>query len=568
MKQRSALIVILLLSAVLRLVSLDKYPAGFTPDEASFGYDAFSILKTGKDQWGRFLPLFLESFGDFKPPLYAYLTIPSIAIFGLTKFATRFPNALVGVSAVYATYLLVKELGSFKKNQFVVGNQQLLAGVAALLLAISPWHIQMSRGAFEANLTTFFLPSGVYLFLKGLKKNKYLVWSSVIFGLNLFSYHSARFVVPSFIIFLAFIFWRDLVKLKRKGLYLSLIVFLAFIFASFYTYTQGAGRRVSDVSVFRGALEAQAEARLAAIEAGMNPVVARILHNKYQIAVDRFLGNYRQYFSSKFLFKDGSGEATYGMVPGIGVLYWLELPLLTGFIIMLFKNRGQALLIIFFWILVSFVPASLTTGVGFAGNRAAVAMPAFQIAEAFGFWGIYEILKTKLPGRLLAACFTAVFLVLFTFFLLFLRDYFFAGSYKLARGMLFGNLEVAYWLILNDQEKNEVVVSRKLSEPHIYIAFASAWDPKDYQRNTASWIRYKESGLTFLDQLESYGLNKYVFRNIKDSDFQLAQDTFFVGKPDEFPQGIDVIKRFVYPDGDPAILIAAYFKEIYAQKIY
>src|SRR3989339_1172095 len=101
---------ILGLAFLLRIIALDSYPVGFTPDEASFGYDAYSLLKTGKDQWGNSFPLVLKSFGDYKAPVYAYLTMPSVAIFGLTKFAVRLPNALLGSLAVYVVYLLINKL--------------------------------------------------------------------------------------------------------------------------------------------------------------------------------------------------------------------------------------------------------------------------------------------------------------------------------------------------------------------------------------------------------------------------------------------------------------------------
>src|SRR3990172_4878127 len=134
--KRLILPAIFLLGFLLRVAAIDKFPVGFTPDEASFGYDAYSILKTGRDQWGKPYPLVLESFGDFKSPLYAYLTIPFIAIFGLDKFAVRLPNALLGSLAVYVVYLLTKKLS---KNERV-------GLIAAMLLAVSPWHIMMSRG--------------------------------------------------------------------------------------------------------------------------------------------------------------------------------------------------------------------------------------------------------------------------------------------------------------------------------------------------------------------------------------------------------------------------------------
>lgn len=141
--KRFLLPAILLLAFFLRVLWLDKYPIGFTQDEAGLGYDAYSLLKTGKDMWGTTLPLTLRSFGDYKLPLYSYLTIPSVYIFGLSEFAVRLPGAIFGTLAILACYLMVKKLS----------ENENLAIYSALFLALSPWHISLSRGAFEANLT-------------------------------------------------------------------------------------------------------------------------------------------------------------------------------------------------------------------------------------------------------------------------------------------------------------------------------------------------------------------------------------------------------------------------------
>jgi 4-amino-4-deoxy-L-arabinose transferase-like glycosyltransferase len=122
------ILAVLLAAFLLRIVSLVDFPVGFNADEASFGYDAYSILKTGRDQWGIFLPLSLKSFGDYKSPLYSYLDVPFIAIFGLNEFAIRFPNVVIGTLAVLAVYLLAKKLFDGR-----VGT------VAAVLLALNPW---------------------------------------------------------------------------------------------------------------------------------------------------------------------------------------------------------------------------------------------------------------------------------------------------------------------------------------------------------------------------------------------------------------------------------------------
>ena len=189
---------IVILAAVLRLAGLDKYPAGFTPDEAAFGYNAYSLFKTGQDEWGtpfwQLLFTNLRSFGDYKMPLYAFLAVPSVAFFGLNEFSVRLPNAILAILAVVVIYLFGRKL---------TGNK-VAAQIAALMLAISPWHIPLSRGAFEANLITFFLPLGIYLYLK----NKYQL-SVIIFSLSLYSYHSSRIIAPLALIGLFIIFKPD-----------------------------------------------------------------------------------------------------------------------------------------------------------------------------------------------------------------------------------------------------------------------------------------------------------------------------------------------------------------------
>lgn len=560
---------IISLAFFLRVPFLDSFPPGFTPDEASFGYDAHSILKTGKDQWGHTLPLFLESFGDFKPPLYAYLTIPSVAILGLNKFATRLPSALLGTAAIYMTYLLVKEFSkNIKfKNSLEIRNLKLEI-LATLLLAISPWHIMLSRGAFEANLTTFFLPSGILFFLKGLKDSRFLLLSSIVFGLNLFSYHSAKLVTPLIYLFLVFIFRKQLSKQKKEHLVFSTAIFLTFVFLVFYTFTQGAGRRVQDVSIFRGALEAQADVRLKAINEGMSPSLARLLHNKYLVVADRFFDTYKQFWSVKFLFKDGAGETTYGMVPGIGVLYWFELPFLLCFLILYLKNiREKVFLVLLFWILVAPIPAGLTTGVGYAGNRAASMMPALHIASSFGFAWFFGFFKKYLDLKTLKIFGVGITLVVLAFLLSFIKKYL-NGSNQLAKGMLYGNLEASYWLSHNTEDREVIIVSRRLSEPHIFIAFANSWNPKDYQAHTLNWQRYKKEGLTFLDQLHEYRLDKYVFQNIDSQVLQRDKKTLLVGRPGEFPDGLNIVQRFKYPDGQDSILVAEPYGDIYAQKFH
>src|SRR3990167_6856775 len=113
----ATLLLIVLLAVFLRFWQLGSVPPSPDWDEAALGYNAYSIMQTGKDEYGKFLPVILRSFDDYKPALYAYLIIPFIKIFDLNILAVRFPSALFGVIGVIFTYLLVKEL--FSKAKYV-----------------------------------------------------------------------------------------------------------------------------------------------------------------------------------------------------------------------------------------------------------------------------------------------------------------------------------------------------------------------------------------------------------------------------------------------------------------
>jgi len=174
-KKNKALFFILFLALLLRLWKLGGIPPHLTPDEASLGYNAYSILKTGRDEYGELLPIIFKSFGDFKPGLYVYLTVPFVAIFGLTESAVRLPSSLAGVAAVWLIYLFVNKLFE-KQKKFSIFNFQFSIGeIAAFLLAISPWHIHFSRGAWEANVSLTLSLAGIYLFLRSFKSAKFLI---------------------------------------------------------------------------------------------------------------------------------------------------------------------------------------------------------------------------------------------------------------------------------------------------------------------------------------------------------------------------------------------------------
>lgn len=541
--------VILLLAFLLRVLWIDKIPVGFTPDEASFGYDAYSILHTGRDQWGNVLPIILKSFGDYKSPLYTYLAIPTVAIFGLNVFATRLPNATVGTLAVFVAYLLAREI--FRRMD--VKGPERHAVLAALLTSVSSWVVMMSRGAFEANLITLFVPLGIYLFLK----ERYNP-SALVFGLSLLTYHSAKIIVPVVITSLVIVFWRELRKRPLRSYILPAVIFILFGLILIYSQILGGAGRINERIISQGALEEGAKTKIELIQNGTNPTIAKLLHNKYQVIVKRFITNYLQYFSVRFLFANGPAETTYGMIPGVGVLYIFEGILLLGLIPAFFDKKVRtALLPMLGWLFLGPLPAALATGVGFSANRAEGMIPALQVLEAFGAYG-WSVLLSRLDKRAVSlVAFGLAFLIGFELQKTF-KTYFVNSPVVAGSGMLSGNLEAADWLSQNSDAKN-VIVSRKLSEPQIYIAFANKWNPIDYQNAAKSW-----KVETWVDQIPEYRLGKYTFKNIDLKTDVNLPNTLLVGRPEEFLPTQNPVKIVYFPNGRESIKIVDTSQKLYA----
>jgi len=110
MRNKIILGLITLLSLFLSLYKLNMVPPCLNSDEIAYGYNAFSIMQTGADEHGKFLPLRLESFEDFKLPLYTYILIPFIKIIGVNDLAVRFPNIILACLFPILFYSILKKI--------------------------------------------------------------------------------------------------------------------------------------------------------------------------------------------------------------------------------------------------------------------------------------------------------------------------------------------------------------------------------------------------------------------------------------------------------------------------
>jgi len=529
--------IIFVLGLLLRTVSLTAHPTGFTPDEASFGYDAYSILQTGADQWGNRFPLNLKSFGDYKLPVYSYLTMPSIALFGLNVFATRLPNAIIGSLAILFTFLLAKKL--FNKDS--------IALFSALLLTLSPWHIALSRGAFEANLTTFFLTAGIYFLLQAEKNKKYFIVSAVLLGINLFTYHTARLMTLPVACIFIIQYYSTVTKIINLRSFA--IIVSAFIVLTIYAMFHGGGGRLATSSIFSTADDVYTT-RFSQLLSGEPNLLNKLFNNKLTHVSKNFIQNYVSYLSPQFLITEGAREYTYGMRTNQGVLLYFELATVLVGTFWVFFKRNKALIAIFGWIIISVIPAALSVGPGHAANRAAFMMPAIQILSAYGLYKIILFFNRRIPNSI---TYILVTLVVLASSSIAFESYWYGQAALGARSMFYGAQDIVEYVRQEGAQFDKVVVTKGLSEPHIFFAFYEKIDPEYMQSQSVHWEFEKE--FKWVDQLPSYTLGKITFINIDWERERLIDNALIIGRPKDFPEYVRPVHTVYYPNGDIAYLM-------------
>src|SRR5260221_1049977 len=240
MKRLAIILLILFVALALRTYKLDSNPPGLTSDEASLGYNAYSILKTGRDEYGTVLPIIFKSFGDYKPGLYVYLAVPTVALFGLNELSVRLPSVIAGTVSVLLIFLIVKEL--FKDEK--------LAFISLIVAATNPWLIYFSRGAWEVNIALTLTLAGIYFFFRSFKKPKLLLASATFFALTLVAYQGAKLSTGIVLFILFILYFRQLLKLPFKYLTSAFILGLIIVTPIIISLFSGQGGRLTVFSVF------------------------------------------------------------------------------------------------------------------------------------------------------------------------------------------------------------------------------------------------------------------------------------------------------------------------------
>ncbi|MFC1646654.1 ArnT family glycosyltransferase [Patescibacteria group bacterium] len=541
-KKNFYLILIIILATFLRFWQLGLIPPSPDWDEAALGYNALSILKTGKDEYGTSFPVALRSFDDYKPPLYMYLTVPSVWLFGLNNQSVRSPGAISGILAVLGAYFMVFELTktSGSKN---LKKSKIISLTASFLLVISPWHIQFSRIAFEAGIGVTLNIWGVYLFLRGLTQKNYLVMSAFIFGLSLYAYHSERIFVPFLVLILAVLYKKKLISNKRKVLQAVAVGFITIIpLIGLFTdkNTLMRLRGTSSLSDQTGLLAASVNKLEDDIKRG--DYIGKILDNRRVVWTKTLLSGYLSHFSLKWWFISGDNPRHHAS--DVGMLHLWELPFLFIGIYAVFKKKNKLTTVLFSWFLLSPVAASPTTELPH-GIRTLVFLPTFQVFIAFGLWEVFKYVKfNKTLIVKVSTILYSIFVIGNIFY--YFHMYYIHSPIDYSQYWQYGYKQAVAYAETNYDKYEKIVVSTKLEQPHMFFLYYLKYDPVKYlsEGGTASG-GFREVENKF---------DKYEFRPIVWDQENKDGSTLYIATPEEI--NTSPLKTIYYLDKKEAIRIA------------
>lgn len=540
-------ITIIFIAAFFRFYQITIVPPHPSLDEVSIGYNAFSILKTGVDEYGTKFPILLRAYDDWRPALYIYLVVPFVKLFGLSIFAVRLPSVIMSILDIVGIFYIARELLVYLKKD----KDKLFSFfpyVAAFLLVVSPWHIYISRLGHEANLALFCFIFGVLFFFRFLNTSRNLFFYLFIlfFSFSFDSYQSTKIVIPLFSIFLTAIFIKK-IWLKKKmfifGFLIGLVVILPIIIESISP--QGLVR-FKATNIFQANPQIVAESsRLILNDRTNNDKISELLHNRRVGYSVLFVQAFASHLNPFWLFSNKDYEPFKS--PGLGLFYVFEIIfLISGLFYSIFYLPKKFLFLFLGWVIIAILPGAITTGYPHA-MRIYELLPLPQLIEAFGIIFLLSLIfsKTKINSK---------YIILPTFFLIgivsiaqFSYSYFFLLPTKISNQFQYGAIQAFEIVKEREAKYDKIIVSNSgnLFESYMFYLFYNKFDPFVYKNLGGT----KSGGFA-----ESHKIGKYIFEKIELS--KKIPKTLYLLSSNEVVLNMHVIKIISFLDGSPAVIIA------------
>ena len=531
---------IFLVGFILRFWGVSNNPPSLYWDEISQGYNAYSILTTGYDEHHEFLPLTrFIAFGDNKAPVNIYMVAVSMIFLGKTALAIRFPSILLGSLTIIFAFLLAREL--FWKNR----QKNIISLVVAGLLALSPWHILLSRASYESNIATFFAVMGLFLFFFAKRRFAWVyIFSGISFVVGFYAFNSARVFIPLIILTLGLIYWKDLLLKKKEVIGAFVIGFILLLPMMGYLLNPDSRTRFAEVNIFSDTnVVDQANTWL---EADNNSITAKIFDNRRIGYGLLYLRHYFDFLNPQYLFFTGDINPRFSS-QATGELWLWELPfILIGFYAV-FRMKNKTSMFIILWFLLAPIGAATARETPHA-LRSETYIPIYELIAGIGIVTCCAFLYTK---RKLYLYGLIALLGLIVFFegTYFLHEYMAIYPARYSREWQYG---YAQTIAKTEKLKNNydlIAFTDTYGRAYIYYLFYANVAPQTY------W----QEGNPTADIFGLYDvtkIGKYEFRRniIKPGD--MGRRVLYVVGPKELTTDLRVIDEVNFLDGMPAFLLA------------
>lgn len=525
------LIIVLLIAAFLRLFQLDKL--SLFGDELDVGYQAYSLMKTGKDYSGNFLPIQPRSLAEWRTPIFIYSTIPTVAIFGISTLGVRLLPVLFGVLNIYLIFILFKKLN---KNNLEVFNIKLEI-IAAFLMSINPWHIQYSRAAFEVTQMLMFLLLGIIFLLNSLEKNGKGLWLSMFFFMLMpWTYNTPKLFVPLFLVSLFSIYFKKIINFDKSNLIKTILVGVILGLPLLFNIFSGQGSaRFSNISLFNDPnLE-----NVISEQREFDKNNSRIFHNKLTYFTSKFVNNYLSAFSPEFLFLEGDSNLRHS-INSYGQFYAIEAVSLVLGLIYFFGvyQETKYKYLLASWLMLAPIPSAITLDGANHATRLILILPALVILNAFGVYALSKLFKKSL----------LYLITLFVSFVYFQHAFYVHNPKESGEWWHAGWKESIEYIKENQNSYDKIIVSTKKEPPWIFYAAYSELEPKKFQS-------FSPEESNHIDNIYFYSLPT---ESVYEYEKFLDKNTLYLATAKEVnvvPENLTLLKQVNYPNDLPAYYI-------------
>lgn len=528
---------ILVVAAVLRLWNLGGVPPRASMDEASIGYNAYSVLKTGGDEFGQFPFISQRGYDDWRRSTYLFLVAPFVGVFGLSSIPIRLPAVILSLFTIWAVYEISMLLFSKPGRPGTVPSL-----IAAALWAISPWHVYLSRIGHETNAYASTSIFGLLFFLRGLKRSGYFIPSMVFFALAIISYYAGQIFIPLFGAGLIALYFKEITNSLKQSPKFRLLFFLVggicFWIASL-TFSPSAIVRFSGTSTFKPEAHWQEYTKRLERWSQANEkgdIIGRFLNSKYTFPLEVFFRAYSSHYQPKWLFFN-SGDEPF-KAPNTGLLYLWQLPFIfLGLVAVFFEKKLDLRVrkIIFLWFILSSLPGGVATSAPHA-MRAYPALFTWELFTAVGIVKAFEVMNKIKPYVVIALLLGASAGLGW-----FLRNYFVQFPYEQSGSFHFAFSRAVEYAQRVENKYQKIVFSNEnnLYQSYMLFLYYNTYDPALYR---------KQGGTGSGGYAQTHAFGKYEFRPISKNE-ELAFGTLYIGNVDDFPAGSVEVARFANLDG-------------------